>query len=113
MPFLTPFVGEGSPTKIDYRKKGYPFSSLSTGRPRSYFSFRVGFNFNFFGTVGIGDVVFGGGLGKPIFLRFPELKESGSGQAEPLDASRNANKVRESCAFQLQGASALVFIGRG
>ena len=22
MPFLTPFLGEGSPTKTDYRKKG-------------------------------------------------------------------------------------------
>ena len=34
VPFLNPFWGEGSPTKIDYRKKGYPFSSLSTGGPR-------------------------------------------------------------------------------
>ena len=32
MPFY-PFV-EGSPTKIDYRKKGYPYSNLSTGEPR-------------------------------------------------------------------------------
>ena len=29
-----PFSGEGSPTKIDYRKKGYPYSNLSTGGPR-------------------------------------------------------------------------------
>ena len=29
------FLGEGSPTKIDYRKTSwYPYSSLSTGRPR-------------------------------------------------------------------------------
>ena len=36
VPFLTPFFGEGSPTKIDYRrKKGkYPYSNLSTGGPR-------------------------------------------------------------------------------
>ena len=35
MPFY-PFFGEGSPTKIDYRKnKGYPYSNLSTGGPRS------------------------------------------------------------------------------
>ena len=27
--------GEGSPTKIDYRKKGYPYSDLSTGGPTS------------------------------------------------------------------------------
>ena len=32
VPFLTPFFGEGSPTKIDYRK-GYPYSNLSTGGP--------------------------------------------------------------------------------
>ncbi len=32
MPFY-PFVGEGAPTKIDYRKKvGYPYSKLSTGK---------------------------------------------------------------------------------
>ena len=30
---MTPFWGEGSLTKIDY-KKGYPFSNLSTGGPR-------------------------------------------------------------------------------
>ena len=32
VPFY-PFFGEGSPTKIDYRKKGtgYPYSNLSTG----------------------------------------------------------------------------------
>ena len=30
---LPPF-GEGSPTRIDYRKKGYPYSNLSTGGPR-------------------------------------------------------------------------------
>ena len=30
MPFLTPFFGEGSPAKINYRKKGwYPYSNLS------------------------------------------------------------------------------------
>ena len=28
-----PFLGEGSPTKINYRTKGYPYSSLSTGVP--------------------------------------------------------------------------------
>ena len=34
VPFLTPFFGwEGSPTKIDYRKKRYPYSNLSTGAP--------------------------------------------------------------------------------
>ena len=27
------FSGEGSPTKIDYGKKGYPYSDLSTGGP--------------------------------------------------------------------------------
>ena len=38
VPFY-PFVllGEGSPTKIDYSKKGYPYSNLSTGGP-SYFA---------------------------------------------------------------------------
>ena len=31
-----PFLGwEGSPTKIDYRKKRYPYSNLSTGGPSS------------------------------------------------------------------------------
>ena len=31
-----PFFGwEGSPTQIDYQKKGYPYSILSTGGPRS------------------------------------------------------------------------------
>ena len=30
---LYPFVGEGSPTKIDYRKNGHPYSNLSTGGP--------------------------------------------------------------------------------
>ena len=30
-----PFLGEGSPTKIDYRKNGYPDSLLSTGGPSS------------------------------------------------------------------------------
>ena len=29
-----PFLGEGSPAKIGYRKKGYRFSNLSTGGPR-------------------------------------------------------------------------------
>ena len=33
VPFY-PFWGEGSPTKIDHTKKGYPYSSLSTGGPR-------------------------------------------------------------------------------
>ena len=33
VPFLTPLFGEGSPTKIDYRKKGYPYFNLSTGGP--------------------------------------------------------------------------------
>ena len=28
-----PFLGEGSPTTIDYRKEGYPYSRLSTGGP--------------------------------------------------------------------------------
>ena len=28
-----PFFGEGSPTKIDYRKNKYPYSILSTGGP--------------------------------------------------------------------------------
>ena len=32
MPFY-PFLGEGSPTRIDYRKKGRPYSNLSTGGP--------------------------------------------------------------------------------
>ena len=31
---LYPFLGEGSPTKIDYRKKRHPYSNLSTGGPR-------------------------------------------------------------------------------
>ena len=30
VPFY-PFLEEGSPTKIDYRNKGYPYSNLSTG----------------------------------------------------------------------------------
>ena len=30
---LLPFFGEGSPTKIDCREKGYPYSNLSTGDP--------------------------------------------------------------------------------
>ena len=29
-----PFFGEGSPTKIDYRKSGYPSSNVSAGGPR-------------------------------------------------------------------------------
>ena len=30
VPFLTPFLGEGSPTKIDHREKiGNPYSNLS------------------------------------------------------------------------------------
>ena len=33
MPFY-PCLGEGSPTKIDYRKTVYPYSNLSTGGPR-------------------------------------------------------------------------------
>ena len=34
VPFY-PFLGEGSPTKIDYRQKiGYPYSNLSAGGPR-------------------------------------------------------------------------------
>ena len=32
VPFY-PFLGEGSPTEIDYRKKRYPYSILSTGGP--------------------------------------------------------------------------------
>ena len=32
MPFYS-FLGEGSPTKIDSRKKGHPYSNLSTGGP--------------------------------------------------------------------------------
>ena len=32
VPFY-PFWGEGSPTKIDYRKKWDPYSNLSTGGP--------------------------------------------------------------------------------
>ena len=35
VPFPSAFLGEGSPTKIDYRKKiGYPYSNLSPGGPR-------------------------------------------------------------------------------
>ena len=30
---LLSFLGEGSPTKIDYKKKSYPYSNLSTGGP--------------------------------------------------------------------------------
>ena len=30
---LSFFWGEGSPAKVDYRKKGYPYSNLSTGGP--------------------------------------------------------------------------------
>ena len=33
------FWGEGSPTKIDYRKKWYPYSNLSTGGPTRRWSF--------------------------------------------------------------------------
>ena len=40
MPFF-PFLGEGSPTKIDYSKKGYSHSILSTGGP-SPFAHRAG-----------------------------------------------------------------------
>ena len=29
-----PFLGEGSPTKIDHRKRRYPYSNLCTGGPR-------------------------------------------------------------------------------
>ena len=29
-----PFLGEGSPTKTDYGKNGYPLSNLATGGPR-------------------------------------------------------------------------------
>ena len=37
-----PFFGwEGFSTKIDYRKSGYPYSSLSTGGPRFSGSFRI------------------------------------------------------------------------
>ena len=32
VPFY-PCLGEGSPTKIDYGKKEYPYSNLSTGGP--------------------------------------------------------------------------------
>ena len=35
------FLGEGSPTKIDYRKSWYPYSNLSTGGPRKQKGFRV------------------------------------------------------------------------
>ena len=31
---LLPFLGEGSPTKIDYKKTWYPHSNLSSGGPR-------------------------------------------------------------------------------
>ena len=37
MPFH-PFFGEGSPTRIDCRKKGYPYCNLSTGGPRLFLS---------------------------------------------------------------------------
>ena len=37
-----PFLGEGSPTKIDYRKKGCPYSNLSTGGPRVCFPRKLG-----------------------------------------------------------------------
>ena len=30
-----PFFGEGSPTKIDYGHRWYPYSNLSTGEPRA------------------------------------------------------------------------------
>ena len=33
VPFLTSFLGEGSSTQIEYRKKGYPYSNLFTGGP--------------------------------------------------------------------------------
>ena len=36
-PLVYPFLGEGSPTEIDYRKKGYPYSNLSTGGPSGWF----------------------------------------------------------------------------
>ena len=32
--FTVPSLGGGFPTKIDYRKEGYPYSLLSTGGPR-------------------------------------------------------------------------------
>ena len=43
---LPPFLGEGSPTKIDYRKKGYPFSTLSAGGPRRAKQLLAGFPCN-------------------------------------------------------------------
>ena len=43
-PFADPFLEEGSPTKIDYRKKGYPCSNLSTGGPSSFIQCRKGDN---------------------------------------------------------------------
>ena len=40
MPFLTPFLGEGSPTKIDDRTKiGHPSSNLSNRGPSKWFPF--------------------------------------------------------------------------
>ena len=36
VPFLTPFLGEGSPSKIDYRKSWHPSSNLSTGGPSAF-----------------------------------------------------------------------------
>ena len=40
-PFTASFLGEGSPTKIDYRKKGYPYSKLSTGGPSCYTAYNA------------------------------------------------------------------------
>ena len=34
-PFTVSFLGEGSPTNIDYRTSWYPYSNLSTGGPSS------------------------------------------------------------------------------
>ena len=47
MSFLTRFLGEGSPTKIDYRKKGYPYSDPSTEEPRIFSFFNVFVNQGF------------------------------------------------------------------
>ena len=43
MPFYKLFLGEGSPTKLDYREKiGYHYSNLFTGGPRQTIDKNIG-----------------------------------------------------------------------
>ena len=47
-----PFLGEGSPTKLDYRKRiGYPYSNLSAGGPRFSAARLLALESNFSGSI--------------------------------------------------------------